>query len=308
MSLVEKFYEIKKRFIKWYKRYFTIEGTYTCILPDIIYLKRLYKFRTGKCLNLRKPKTFNEKQNWLKLYDRRPEYTIMVDKYKVREYIAPKIGDQYLVPLLGVWDSPEEIDFESLPNEFVLKCNHDNGVIICRDKSKLDIEKTKKELALRLSRDYYKKLREWPYKNVPRKIICEKLMSNYTNEVNVEYKWFCFSGEPQYILVVAGRNSNTTTTMDTYTSNWEYTNLINGNTPLAGNIFEKPSCFDEMFDIAQKLSQNTPYLRVDFSMWNEKIYFGELTVSDSGGFENYHPQEWDYKLGKLLQLPKKHRR
>lgn len=308
MSLSEKIYNLKKRIAEWYKKYFTVEGLYTCILPDKIYLKKLYKKRTGKNLNLRNPKTYSEKCNWLKLYDRRPEYTVMVDKYKAREFIAEKIGEKYLVPLLGVWDSPDEIDFDALPNEFVLKCNHDNGVIICRDKNKLDIEKTKKELAFRLNRDYYKKLREWPYKNVPRKIICEKFMSENNAEINVEYKWFCFSGEPKYILVVAGRNSNFPTTMDTYTVNWKYTDLKNGNTPLAGDIFDKPDFYDEMFDVAQRLSKDIPFLRVDFNIWNNKIYFGELTISDSGGFEKYSPEEWDNKLGNLLNLPKKHRR
>lgn len=308
MFLIEKIYELKKRFFEWYKKYFTIEGTYTSLLPDKIYLKKLYKVRTGKKLNLKNPQTFNEKQNWLKLYDRRPEYTVMVDKYKAREYIAEKIGEQYLVPLLGVWDSPYEIDFDALPNEFVLKCNHDNGVIICRDKSKLDIEKTKKELAYRLNRDYYKKLREWPYKDVPRKIICEKFMKNTNGEKCIEYKLMCFSGKVEYILVVADRTSNKVTTIDTYNSNWTHTDLINGKTAIAGNVFDKPVCFDEIRGIAQKLSQNIPFLRVDFNIWNNKVYFGELTISDSGGFEKYKPEKWDYILGDKIELPNKHRR
>ncbi len=308
MFIVDKIYEIRKRIIKWYKKYFTVEGLYDCILPDKMYIKKLYKLRTRKNLDLRNPKTFNEKQNWLKLYDRRPEYTVMVDKYKAREYIAEKIGEQYLVPLLGVWDSPDEIDFDALPNEFVLKCNHDNGVIICRDKSKLDIEKTKKELAFRLSRDYYKKLREWPYKNVPRKIICEKFMENTNGEKCIEYKLMCFSGKVEYILVVADRTSNKLTTIDTYNSNWEHTDLINGKTAIAGDVFDKPACFDEISKIAQKLSKNIPFLRVDFNIWDNKIYFGELTLSDSGGFEIYKPENWDSQLGKFLKLPKKYRR
>lgn len=308
MFLIDKLYELKKKIINWYKKYFTVEGLYDCILPDKIYLKKLYKKRIGRELDLRNPKTFNEKQNWLKLYDRNPEYTVMVDKYKVRKYIAEKVGEEYLVPLLGVWDSTDEIDFDALPNEFVLKCNHDNGVIICRDKSKLDIEKTKKELALHMKRNYYRKLREWPYKNVPKKIICEKFMSNNNGKDCIEYKLFCFSGVVQYILVVANRTSNKPTTMDTYTAKWEHTDLINGDTPLAGDIFEKPDFFDEICEVAKKLSKNMPFLRVDFNIWNNNIYFGELTISDSGGFENYKPQNWDYHLGELLELQKKRRR
>ncbi len=305
MFLIEKLYRIKKGLVNWYKKYFTVEGLDNCILPDRMYLKKLYKKRTGKSLNLHNPKTFNEKQNWLKLYDRRPEYTIMVDKYKAREYIAEKIGEEYLVPLLGVWDSPDEIDFDSLPNEFVLKCNHDNGVIICHDKNKLDIEKTKKDLANRLKRDYYKKLREWPYKDVPRKIICEEFMKNNNGKKLLEYKLFCFSGIVKYILVVADRISSSSTTMDTYDINWKHTSLINGDTPLAGDVFEKPECFEEICSVAQTLSKNIPFVRIDFNIWNDKIYFGEITISDSGGFEIYKPLEWDDHLGSLIKLPEK---
>ncbi len=308
MVLIEKVYKIKKRIFAWYKKYLTVEGLYDCILPDRIYIKKLYKYRTGKNLNLRNPRTFNEKQNWLKLYDRRPEYTIMVDKYKVREYIAEKIGGRYLVPLMGVWDSPDKIDFDLLPNEFVLKCNHDNGVIICRDKSKLDFEKVREELAYRLDRDYYRKLREWPYKNVSRKIICEKLMKNTNNEKSLEYKFFCFGGIVKYILVVSNREGEGETTMDTYDHNWIHQNLKNGNTPLAGNIFDKPDFFNELLKISELLSSETPILRVDFNVWDNKPYFGEITVYDSGGFEEYTPEEWDSYLGSLLELPKKRRR
>ena len=157
MFLIENIYNAKKWISEKYKMYFTIEGKYTCVLPDKMYLKKVYKARTGQSLNLENPKTFTEKSNWLKLYDRNPLYTIMADKYKAREYIAEKVGEEYLVPLLGVWDSPDEIDFDSLPDQFVLKCNHDNGVIICKDKSQLDIEEVKKNLSARLKRDYYKK-------------------------------------------------------------------------------------------------------------------------------------------------------
>ncbi len=309
MFLLEKLYELKKKIVKWYKMYFTVEGLYTCILPDKIYIKKLYKCRTGKALNLKNPQTFNEKMNWLKLYDRRPEYTVMVDKYKAREYVAKRIGEQYLVPLLGVWDSPDEIDFNALPDEFVLKCNHDNGVIICRDKSKLDIEKTKKELAERLKRDYYKKLREWPYKNVPRKIICEKLMINTKNASPLEYKLFCFNGKAEYALVIANRTNNSAeTTLDFYTCNWEHKDFWKKRSVMAGDVYPKPVLFNEISSIAQELSKDIPFVRVDFNIWNDKIYFGELTLSDSGGFEQYRPEEWDYKLGSLIDLPEKHRR
>jgi hypothetical protein len=159
MFIVEKLYRAKRRMKRWYKMYFTINGKYTCILPDRIYLKKVYKEKMGRKLSLRNPKTFTEKENWLKLYDRKPIYTIMADKYKAREFVAERIGEQYLVPLLGVWDSPDEINFDVLPDKFVLKCNHDNGVLICTDRSILDIKQIKKVFANRLQRDYYKKLR-----------------------------------------------------------------------------------------------------------------------------------------------------
>lgn len=262
MKIFELIYRLKKKIIAFYEKYFTVKGLNDCILPDKIYIKKLYKARTGKELNLKNPQTFNEKQNWLKLYDRRPEYTIMVDKYKVREYIAERIGSEYLVPLLGVWDSPDEIDFESLPNEFVLKCNHDNGVIICRDKASFDIDGAKKNLECRLKRDYYRKLREWPYKNVERKIICEKFMSNENREKPLEYKFFCFNGTPKIVLVISERISNLPTTIDAYDLHWNHLSLQNGESPLAGDIFEKPYDFDNMIRISELFSKDLPFLRV----------------------------------------------
>ena len=308
MYIIEKIYKLKKRLFAWYKKYFTVEGLYTCILPDKIYLKKLYKARTGKKLNLRNPQTFNEKINWLKLYDRRPEYTVMVDKYLAREYISERIGEEYLVPLLGVWDSPEKIDFDALPNKFVLKCNHDNGVIICNDKGKLDIEKVKKELAYRLERNYYKKLREWPYKKVPRKIICEKFMENANGEKCLEYKVFCFNGVPRYIFVISNRLSAEKTTIDVYDELWNYVELRRKDSISAGDIFEKPGCYESLIKLSKQLSNNTLYLRVDFNFWNDRLYFGELTNYDMGGFGVYQPEVWDYKLGELIDLPDKRRR
>ena len=301
MFLIDNLYKIKKRIIGWYKKYFTVEGLYNCILPDKIYLKKLYQLRTGKKLNLHNPKTFSEKGNWLKLYDRRPEYTVMVDKYKAREYIAEKIGEQYLVPLLGVWDSPDEIDFNALPNEFVLKCNHDNGVIICKDKSKLDIEKTKKELAFRLTRDYYKKLREWPYKNVPRKIICEKFMVTANNKGTLDYKFLCFNGKVKLIAVYGDRFVGQLKE-DYYSIDWEYLRILNKKT--AGDVYEKPECFDEMLKIAETLSAGVPMLRVDFNIWQDMLSVGELTFFHHGSMLPFC-DEWELRMGEWIELPEK---
>ncbi len=308
MFLIEKLYELKKWISEKYKMYFTIEGKYTCILPDKIYLKKVYKARIGKNLNLKNPKTFMEKMNWLKLYDRNPLYTIMADKYKAREYIAEKVGEQYLVPLLGVWDSPDEIDFDALPDQFVLKCNHDNGVIICKDKSQLDVEKIKKELSERLERDYYKKLREWPYKNIPRKIICEKYMKNDNGTKPLDYKFFCFNGEPRLVMVNSNRFSNGGVGVDFYNMDWKYVEINYGHHTSAGDVFIQPKGFFAMQDFAKKLSENIPLIRVDFSYWNEEVYVGELTFFSAGGYTDLSPVEWEKELGSWIELPKKHRR
>lgn len=308
MIVLEKMHKIKRKIIKTYQKYFTIQHPETYILSDKSFIKKIYKEKMGKEINLSDPKTFCEKQNWLKLYDRKPIYTVMVDKYLAREFVAERIGEDYLVPLLGVWDSADDIDFSLLPDKFVLKCNHNSDVTICTDKSSLDTKKVRKKLNEQLKRDYYLRKREWPYKNVPRKIICEKFMENRDNSEPLEYKVLCFGGKPKYVIVISGRFSNRETTMDTYDMEWKYTSLINGDSPLAGNIFEKPECFDEIISISEKLSENTPFLRVDFNFWNEKLYFGEMTFFDAAGFEKYKPEEWDCILGDLIELPPKHRR
>lgn len=304
MKIFGFLYNVKKRIIKFYEQYFTTKGVYTCILPDKIYIKKVYKKRTGKNLNLKNPQTFNEKQNWLKLYDRRSEYTMMVDKYKVREYVKDKVGEKYLVPLLGVWDSPEDIDFDSLPNEFVLKCNHDNGVIICRDKNQLDIEETKKELSYRLSRDYYKKLREWPYKNVERKIICEKFMYPAKGQNTVDYKLMCFDGKVRFVALYAERFTGNLKE-DYYTSEWKHISILGKEE--AGDIYEKPCFFDEMVSIAEKLSKGIPFLRVDFNIWKDMLAVGEMTFFHHGSMLPFY-DEWENKMGTWIELPQKHRR
>ena len=307
MQIVEILYKAKKNAVKFYKDYFTEEGAYTSLLSDKAYLKRLYKKRMGKELNLKNPQTFTEKLNWLKLYDRNPEYTMMADKYAVRKYIAEKIGEEYLVPLVGVWDNVEEIDFDALPDKFVLKCNHDNGVIICTDKSKLDIEKTKKELQYHLSRDYYKKCREWPYKDIKRKIICEKFMENNDGSTNIEYKVFCFSGKPKFICVISDRFSDKGICVDFYTMDWSYLDIKQGEYRRAGNLFKEPKNIKELILLSEILCGNIPFVRIDFNFWNNNLYFGEITFFDSAGFEEFKPPEWSITIGEWIKLPKKRR-
>ena len=273
-------------------------------MPDEKYLKRKFKLVMGKELNLENPQTFNEKLQWLKLYDRKPEYTMMVDKYKVREYIKEKLGEEYLIPLLGVWDDPDEINFEALPNQFVLKCNHNSGtgMCICKDKSKLDIEKVKAELRNGLKENYYLTNREWPYKNVPRKIICEKYMVDENNEKGLfDYKFFCFNGKP--ILMYISNDISDEAKTDFYDMDFNKLN-IRMKDPNSDKLIDKPIFFDKMKEIAEILSQNIPFVRVDFYYINGQIYVGELTFYHNAGFCTISPEEWNYKLGSYINLPK----
>lgn len=275
-------------------------------MDDKKFIEKMFKATMDYPLNLENPKSFNEKLQWLKLYDRNPLYTKLVDKYEVREYISEKIGEDYLIPLLGVWDDPEEIDFDSLPNKFVLKCNHNSGLgmCICTDKSKIDIKKVKNELKSGLAQNYYLNGREWPYKNVSRKIICEKYMTDETGKNLRDYKFYCFDGKPKIVGIYQDRNSDKETTGDFFDMNFEWVDLRFG-MPNALNKPQKPQKFQEMIKIAEILSEGMPEVRVDLYISNNKIYFGELTFFDGGGFDKIEPLEWDYKLGSWIKLPKK---
>lgn len=308
MIVLEKMHKIKRKIIKTYQKYFTIQHPETYILSDKSFIKKIYKERMGKEINLSDPKTFCEKQNWLKLYDRKPIYTVMVDKYLAREFVAERIGEDYLVPLLGVWDSADDIDFSLLPDKFVLKCNHNSDVTICTDKSSLDTEKVRKKLNEQLKIDYYTHKREWAYKNVPRKIICEKFMKNTNGENLVDYKLFCFNGIPKFVMVNSNRFGKEGVKVDMYDMQWKHMEMQDGHYPNAGDIFAKPACFDEMCKLAEILSKDTSSLRVDFNYWDNKLYFGELTFFHSAGLESFMPEKWDKILGEWVTLPKKRRR
>lgn len=274
-------------------------------MPDNQYLKCMFRARMGRKLDLDNPQTFNEKLQWLKLHDRRPEYTIMVDKYKVRDYIADKLGEEYLIPLLGVWDDPDEIDFEALPDQFVLKCNHNSGtgMCICKDKSKLDIEKVKKELRKGLAQDYYLTGREWPYKNVPRKIICEQYMEDSSQKDSLtDYKFFCFNGVADCVMVCLDRFSGDTK-FYFFDKNWKLKRMnIRGKNAPEGFTIPKPSCMDEMFRIAEQLSEGLSFSRIDLYECNGKIYFGEITFFPDSGFDANLLPETDQYFGEMIDL------
>lgn len=274
-------------------------------MPDSWYLQMKYKQCMGYSLNLSNPKTFNEKLQWLKLHDRNPEYTIMVDKYAVRKYIADTIGEEYLIPLLGVWDNPDDIDFDALPNQFVLKCNHNSGLgmCICKDKAKLDIAKVKAELRKGLKQDYYLTCREWPYKNVKRRIIAEKYMSDEGNEELSDYKVLCFNGEPKLIEVHKGRFYGNHTA-DNYDEFWNKTDIEQYDLPKSDKIMPKPVFLEEMLHLSRLLSKDLIHVRVDWYFTNNRLYFGELTFFDGSGY-NLFCGDADELLGSWIKLPNK---
>ncbi len=285
--------------------YFSEKG-YFDGLGDKIYLKLKYRAKTKKKLKLNEPKTFNEKLQWLKLYDRNPGYSVMVDKYRVREYIADKIGEQYLIPLIGVWDSSDDIDFGSLPDQFVMKCNHNSGLgmCICTDKSGLDFDKVRNEMAQGLKQNYYLTGREWPYKDVPRKIVAEQFLKS-DNGGLTDYKIHCFNGAPKFILVCCDRFAESGLTEDFYTAEWEHMQIKRPDIPNATAPINKPEKLDEMIKLAEKLSENIPFIRIDFYCENGKVYFSELTFYPASGFEGFDPTEWDNMFGEWLTLPEK---
>lgn len=272
-------------------------------MPDEAFLKRKFRLNMGYELDLEDPKTFNEKLQWLKLYDRKPLYTKLVDKYEVRKYIAEKIGEECLIPLVGgPWNSPDEIDFTALPDQFVLKCTHDSGgVIICKNKSAFDIPAAKAVLNKHLKRNFYWANREWPYKDVPPRIIAEKYMEDETGELR-DFKVFCFNGTPRMMYI--SRDAAVDTTTDFFDMDFNHL-PIRMKDPNSAILPAKPEGFEEMRRIASVLSEGIPHVRTDFYCVNGKIYFGELTFYHNGGFTGIKPEEWNYKVGDWLKLPGK---
>lgn len=271
-------------------------------LTDKQFLCLMYWARMDKRLNLKNPQTFNEKLQWLKLYDRRPAYTTMVDKYEVKKYVADRIGEEYIIPTLGVWDRFEDIDFDALPDQFVLKCTHDSGgLVICRDKRKLDIAAVGEKIKRSLNTNYYYHGREWPYRNVKPRIIAEKYMRDGGKLHLPVYKFLIFGGEPQIIQVIQNDKTESET-IDYFDTNWNFL-YLRQNYPNSQKLPQKPERLAQMLDIAKKLGNNMPIIRVDLYEVDHKIYFSEYTFYSDGGFAPFSPEEWDWKLGKMIDLP-----
>lgn len=269
---------------------------------DKAYLKLFYRLVFKRKLNLDNPQTFSEKLQWFKLNWKQPEFTQMVDKYKVREIVADLIGTDYLIPLLGVWDNFEEIDFDKLPNQFVLKTNHDSqGVIVCKDKSHFDKKAANKKLSKCLKHNYYYNSREYPYKDVPRKIVAEQYMEDKRYGELRDYKFFCFKGKCKFFFIATGRRKNELK-FDFFDRNLHSMPVRQGH-PNSEILPEFPENINEMISIAEKLSRNYPQIRVDLYNIEGKVYFGEFTVFHNGGLVRYEPESYDELFGSYIQLP-----
>lgn len=268
-------------------------------MPERIFLRMLFFIRFGRFLHLKNPRGFNEKLNWLKLHDRKDFYSTLVDKYAVKKYVAENVGEKYVVPLIGVYNSFEEIDFNVLPDQFVLKCTHSSHAsVICTDKKQLEIEKTRKSFSVWMKRNLYWFAREWPYKNVEPKIICEKFLSN-NGKVPEDYKVFCFNGEPKLIRVDLGRFVNIT--HDFYTVDWQRTKYSCGKH--ADKDAPKPVCLDEMIRLSAVLSKDIPHVRIDWYIVEGQLYFGEITFYDGGGLSDFGDLAQELTIGSWIKLP-----
>lgn len=272
--------------------------------PDELFLKIKFRLCLGYRLDLKNPRTFNEKLQWLKLNDKRPIYTKMVDKIEAKKYVAGLIGDDYIIPTIGEYDSPDDIPWNKLPDRFVLKCTHDSGgIVICKDKSKFEKRQAISKLKKAHNRTYYYQNREWPYKNVPHRIICEQYMVDESGYELKDYKFFCFDGEVKALFIATDRgNEKEQTKFDFFDADFNHLPILNGH-PNATKPISKPENFELMKDLASKLSKGHCHLRVDFYNIKGKVYFGELTFFHWSGFVPFVPEEWDYKLGSYIHLP-----
>ncbi len=284
-------------FLKWMRQYILR------IIPDKLYIKIIFRIKVRKKLNLKNPQTFNEKLQWLKLYNRNPKYTEMADKYKVREYVRKKIGEEYLMPLIGIYDKFDDIDFDELPNQFVIKCNHDSGsVVICKDKKNFDIKAARKKINRALKYNYYYVGREWQYKNIERKIMIEEYMEDSKTCELIDYKIMCFYGRPKLLFTCSERYSSGLK-VTFFDLNWNKLPFERYH-PSSKIKLEKPCNYDLMIKFSKLLSKNIPFVRVDWYEINNKLYFGELTFCPGSGYEKFNPEEWDKIIGSWLTLPK----
>ena len=287
-------------------RYLNAHGLMAWI-PDKTFLKHRFKESFGYKLDLNNPQTFNEKTQWLKLYDRRPMYTVMVDKYDVKKFVEERIGAKYIIPTLGIWDRFEDIDFATLPDRFVLKCTHDSQSTVICDKKTMDLSFVKNKLTKRLKMNYYYQGREWPYKNVKPRIIIEKYINEQEpNTIKAsddheltDYKVMCFNGTAKLIQVHKGRNTNSHT-QDFYDVSWKHLDITMGDVPQSAIPMNKPDCLVKMLKLSEILAKDIPFLRVDWYLVDGHLLFGETTFYDAAGFDRFIPDEWDRTMGSWI--------
>lgn len=308
MSIKNKLHQIKKEMQRPEQTIVNIcnydNYKFAKFFSDKLYIKCFYKKHLHKKLNLKNPQTFNEKLQWLKLYDRQPEYTKMADKATMKEYITDILGSGYVIPTIGVYDSVDDVPFERLPEQYVIKCTHDSGsTFICKSKANFDIENVKKELAQKLKTSYFWYSREWPYKNIKPRIIVEEYLCDENGDYPLDYKLFCFNGKMQLFKVDYDRFTDHKANY--YNRNGEFQNFGEyWYKPDETIDLEKPEKFEQMIEIADKLSVGIPFLRVDFYYVYNQIYIGELTFFPAGG-AGLLTGNGDIEIGKMLKLPKR---
>lgn len=270
-------------------------------LEDIDFIQIQFAQKCGYCLDLKNPKTYNEKIQWLKLYDHNPLFPKLIDKYEVKKYIAAKIGKEYIIPTYGVWNKWEDIDFESLPNQFVLKCTHDSGsVVICDDKNNFDFVNARERINKSLNYNHYKAFREWAYKDISHRIIAEQYIKNSITSDLMDYKFFCFDGHVQIVEVDFDRFINHKRNL--YTKSWEFINETINYPNDKNKVLIKPKELNKMIEIAEKLSTSIRHVRVDLYLANDNIYFGELTFYHGAGYEKFSSKELALKMGSWIDV------
>lgn len=270
-------------------------------LSDKTHISLKYRLSMGHPLNWENPQTFTEKLNWLKLYDHDPRYPGIVDKWEVMDFVKERIGDEYCVKKYGIWERFDDIDFDSLPERFVLKCTHDSGgVVICRDKATFDKKAAREKLEASLKKNYYWLSREWPYKQIKPRILAEEYLEDTQGKGLPDYKFFCFDGEPKFLFVATGRAEGDTR-FDFFDTDYQWL-PVKQHYPNADTPPEKPQCFEEMLELSRKLSAGFKHVRVDFFQANGRVYFGELTLTHFAGYHPYEPACYDKIFGDYLHL------
>jgi hypothetical protein len=275
-------------------------------LDDKTYLSLRYKYATGKTVHWKHPKEFNEKLLWLMVYDHNPKYCTFVDKLEVKKYVAETIGSEYVIPLLAVGDRFEDIDFDSLPNQFVVKCNHDSGgIVICKDKQNFDYETAKNLINSHIEMDFFYKTREWPYKDIKRKVIVEKYMEDHSEDSDGElkdYKFYCFNGVPKFLYISEGLADHKKTKVSYVNLSWENEEFYRKDFKQFDVLPNKPQNYEKMIEIAKKLSEDIPFVRVDLYEIDGKIYFGELTLYPGAGMTELYPDRWNSIIGDYIDI------